>query len=250
MKRTDIFERADDWNARGDKLRLRPGEWMLLESVDGWHTIGEILEVGEWDLPSTEASIEKLLQLGLLRRAEYSWEEYCHRFRDDDVEGEGEEESLGEEAVAEETAPPALSVAALVPETPAPVASVASPAAAEPPAAGVTLPAAEATIPEPAPAVAAPPSVPAAAPAPPLPLRQVLDFVMDRAGGGPKGQLAVYRTFLKVPMHQLRESGIKSLNVTTADLMITDPALQQSLLKAVASVVGEPYGTSPALAAS
>ncbi|MBS0659284.1 MAG: hypothetical protein JSR82_13665 [Verrucomicrobia bacterium] len=237
MKRTDIFERADDWNTRGDGLRLRPGEWMLLESIDGWHTIGEILDEGEWDQPSTEASIEKLLQLGLIRRNEYSWEEYCHRFREDDDEGvEIFEPMPAEEApaavVAELSAPVFVEAPPPPPAPPVPELPAATPVATAVPSAS------------PAPVPATPP------PASPLPLREVLDFVMDRAGGGPKGQLAVYRTFLKIPMHQLRESGIKSLNVTTSDLMITDPALQQSLLKAVASVVGEPFDREPSLAGS
>lgn len=250
MKRTDIYERAEDWNARGDKLRLRPGEWMLLEAVDGWHTIGEILEAGEWDEPSTEASLEKLLKLGLIRQNEYSWEDYCHRFREEDEEES--EETAGVEAPAKEepgipltAAAPELVPAAgaptpegAAPEAPAftpapPELTAAAPAAEE---AGETLVDAFAGI---APEPASPP--PAAAPVEPLPLREVLDFVMDRAGGGPKGQLAVYRTFLKIPMHQLRESGIKSLNVATSDLMIRDPALQDSLLQAVEAVVGEPF---------
>ncbi len=75
----------------------------------------------------------------------------------------------------------------------------------------------------------------------PLRLRELLDFVIQHAGGGTKGQLAVYRIFLKVPTTLLRDSGIRSLNVVTSDLEISDPTLRSAILAAVEEVLGEPY---------
>lgn len=257
MKTSDILERAEDWNQRGDCLRLRPAEWLLLASVDGSSTVGDLMRDSQVDEPFVMTSLRKFIQLDLVRRAELSWEEFCRRCpglqpvaavaRTVPVTPSPEAPvgNLPAEAPTTlPTPPPELPASAPVRFRLSAATRQASGPAQVPPAPEFALPTSPLPRPPVSPVLAAasvPLSSQPASPSNALSLRSVLDFVMGHAGGGNRGQLAVYRTFLKIPASQLRESGIKSLDLATSEVQITDPALQVSILNAVQAVTGQVY---------
>lgn len=278
MKPSDILERAEDWNQRGDYLRLRPAEWVLLAGIDGESTVGKLVQRAANDEAFVLSTLLKFIQLDLARRAELSWEEFCRRCPEPiAAQARVPQVAAAPAAVAQlpqaavvmaepEPAAPALAdVAASTPPVGAPaqvrfrLTGTARSKATAPPSAHPEIAIPTNPLPKPPPSsilasgssgahpetVIASASVPLRTQPVPLPdslsLRSVLDFVMGHAGGGNRGQLAVYRTFLKVPASQLRESGIKSLDLATSEVQITDPALQASILNAVHAVVGRPY---------
>lgn len=242
MKNTDILERAVNWNSRGNALRLRPAEWILLSRIDGERSVGDLVRECPLDLPFVMTTLHKFVRLDLARVAELTWEEFC----------------------AHQVSDQAQIVVTPAAETPAPSPGAAQPSAPEQPSeplsgsvrfrlapARATAPVREAEIaiptlplPRPPGSTAVESQVRQQSSGPdthPLSLRRVLDFVMGTAGGGTRGQMAVYRTFLKVPVSQLQKSGIRSLDLNNTELQITDPALQNSILEAVRDVVGQPY---------
>ncbi|MBS0658677.1 MAG: hypothetical protein JSR82_10590 [Verrucomicrobia bacterium] len=253
MKNTDILERAVNWNTRGESLRLRPAEWILLSLIDGHRSVGDLVREGPADLPFAMTTLQKFIRLDLARIAELTWAEFC--------EIQPSAAFSASVTSASASPPPTPSSPSPLPSTD--VAEVSLPASPSEPAPGrvrfrlaPTRPAAPErreeiaipTKPLPRPPGAVAPvevaTVREAQPAPAskgLSLRGVLDFVIGTAGGGTRGQMAVYRTFLKVPVSQLRESGIKSVDLNNSEIEITDPALQTSILEAVKDVVGMPY---------
>jgi hypothetical protein len=82
---------------------------------------------------------------------------------------------------------------------------------------------------------------PAAAPAGPgvgsnghgVLLKPVIDFIQNSAGSGTLGQLTVYRVFLKIPPHLLKEARIQSVKFVNDDFRIESPELQQAIRSAV-----------------
>lgn len=269
MNPSDILERAEDWNQRGDHLRLRPLEWVLLFAIDGVSAVGDLVRRAEVEESVVLSTLLKFLQLGLIRRAELTWSEFCER-----CPGLLTSAARGGAApIARVESTPSAAAAASPPTAPEPAAApvrfrltgspqrAAKGQAAEPVMEATSRPSdvAVRTTPLPRPPaatavrVAAPaqrapvsPAAPGSASSQPLSLRSILDFIMGHAGGGNRGQLAVYRTFLKVPTSQLHQAGIKSLDLATSEVQITDPVLQTSILNAVETVLGRPYSVPSA----
>ncbi len=270
MNLNDINLRCVDWNLRGQTLRLRPVEWQILEKFDGYRTLREILEAERLDLAMGEAVARKLAEAGLIATAELTWDEFLARFprpvpavaatapaptvprepatltAPNPLPAQRSEVTF---AISAPRGSGSVSGPAPIPSRGEPLAVVAAEAPVRfkigaprvtPPPATIEGPVSpDTTAPE------NPPTVPielgTSSEEDPLPLRDVLEFIMRKSGGGTKGQLAIYRTFLKVPMQMLRESGIKSVNVVDTDIQVRDPAFRGYLLRAVESVVGEPF---------
>ena len=92
----------------------------------------------------------------------------------------------------------------------------------------------------------------AVAPTPPPPsvvrawlIKPLLDFVRERAGGGSLGQLAVYRTFLKVPQDLLKASKVEQLDLDSPDLQISDATLLNAIRNGAREVLGVPDDALP-----
>jgi hypothetical protein len=64
-------------------------------------------------------------------------------------------------------------------------------------------------------------------------LKPVIDFIQNSAGSGTLGQLTVYRVFLKIPPHLLKEAQIQSVKFVNDDFRIESPELQQAIRNAV-----------------
>lgn len=63
----------------------------------------------------------------------------------------------------------------------------------------------------------------------------------QRAGGGLRGKLAVFRLFLRVPNEQIRATGIESLNFVDDRLEIVDSTMRDAILESVLAVTRRPY---------
>lgn len=69
-------------------------------------------------------------------------------------------------------------------------------------------------------------------------IKPLLDFVRAKAGGGSLGQLAVYRTFLKVPQELLKASKVEQLDLDSPDIQISDVTLLNAIRKGATEVLG------------
>ncbi len=64
-------------------------------------------------------------------------------------------------------------------------------------------------------------------------LKPVIDFIQDSAGSGTLGQLTVYRVFLKIPPHLLKEARIQSVKFVDENFRIENVELQKAIRSAV-----------------
>jgi hypothetical protein len=69
-------------------------------------------------------------------------------------------------------------------------------------------------------------------------LRPLINFIIQQAGGGTMGQLAVYRVFCQVPNELLLKSRITSLNLVGDNFVVQDATLKNRLLEATRTVLG------------
>ena len=69
-------------------------------------------------------------------------------------------------------------------------------------------------------------------------LKPVIDFIVQQAGGGTVGQLAVYRVFLKIPTQLLQAAKVESLNLVTDDVEIDHPPFREAVLNSVTETLG------------
>ncbi|HSI85548.1 MAG: hypothetical protein ACAI35_01425 [Candidatus Methylacidiphilales bacterium] len=84
-------------------------------------------------------------------------------------------------------------------------------------------------------------SVPATFPVDGQKLKPLVDAIVNKAGGGTKGQLAVYRVFLKVPSDLLKAAGVGKLSLIDQNAAIKDPVLWETILRATMEVAGLEY---------
>lgn len=125
-----------------------------------------------------------------------------------------------------------------------------SPAAPVPPGFAAGQPATRAA----APAAASQPVAPRPQPQPAVPpaqkqtqlpqgqqLKPLVDAIIAKAGGGTKGQLAVYRVFLKVPSHMLAAAGLGKLSLIDQTVVIRDSELWTNIVRAAQEVAGLDY---------
>ncbi len=227
MNPREVFERNPVYTGHEEQFRLRPYEWEFYLWLDGRRTVQEIGEARKLAVEWTTATVERLRELDLIRVVEISLEDFYERFAGD------------------HPAPPPVASA-----PPAPGSNGARLSASlrrgEPGLAARAAASRSALAPVPGPMVRTAPArvVEAVAPAAATPefrLKPLLDFIISQAGGGTVGQLAAYRVFLKVPNELLVQSGIRSLNLVSADFVIQNHALATSLLAAVEEVLGKPY---------
>ncbi len=218
----EVLKRSSPAGGLDSDLRLSPPEWRLFTAVDGRSSLAELARRFELSGEAIALLAEKLKAAGLLAHAEYTTAEYHELFNS--------------------TTEPAAPV------------SVPSSSAGEPGPRKFTaslkrrVAGGAATPPPPAasrPEVAGPDRDSRAAALlnrrESFHLRPLIDFIVSTAGGGTKGQLAVYRVFCKVPNELLLKSRITSLNLVGDDFEIQDANLKTRLLEATRSVLGVEY---------
>ncbi len=219
----EVLRRSTPTGGLDPDIRLTPPEWRLFMAADGRASLADLARRFELSGEAMVLLAEKLKAAGLLAVADYSATEFHEQF-------------------AYPTAPEATPTAAArgLPTEVAPrkfsaslkrrtndVAVAVAPTAAGP---------ARTVTPAPAPPIAV-----AAEPTESFHLRPLIDFIVNTAGGGTKGQLAVYRVFCKVPNDLLLKSRITSLNLVGDDFEIQDKQLKTRLLEATRSVLGVEY---------
>ena len=189
-------------------LRLSPLEWRLMTAVDGFTSLAEIAR--SWDLnPDALAAVaDKLKIAGLLVCADYTFAEYQAALQSNQATPPVAEPAARKYSASLKRRGPTGVVAA------APAASA--------------LPASE-----PVSSVMGSPER-----GPGFQLRPLINFIIQQAGGGTMGQLAVYRVFCQVPNELLLKSRITSLNLVGDSFVIQDVVLKTRLLEATRTVLG------------
>ena len=224
----EVLKRSTPAGGLDSNLRLSPPEWRLFTSVDGRASLADLARRFELSGEAIALLAEKLKSAGLLAVAEYTTAEYHELFN----------------SAAEPTPPPGATVSAAPAEagprkfTASLKRRVAGATGVVPPSipAGRTDPIGTSTGTERDPRVSASLNRRDS-----FHLRPLIDFIVSTAGGGTKGQLAVYRVFCKVPNELLLKSRITSLNLVGDDFEIQDSNLKSRLLEATRSVLGVEY---------
>ena len=219
----EVLRRSTPAEGLDPDLRLTPPEWRLFTAADGRVSQAEWARRFGWSGEAITLVADKLKAAGLLAIAEYTSSEYHEHF------------STVLEAAPAQTSTPG-------PE-PAPRRFTGSLKRRS----GTALPA--------RPPIGTADSEPVGTVSPTpdarptndanrrdsFHLRPLIDFIVSTAGGGTKGQLAVYRVFCKVPNQLLLKSRITSLNLVGDDFEIQDPDLKARLLESTRAVLGVDY---------
>ncbi len=264
-----IFQLAFDRDAPPRNLRLRNAEWGVLFAIDGKRSAGEILR--RLDLSEARGAeiFESLLDRELIQEREVSYQEYVAAQTQVESGKNEEPRSLaeflfggallgegqgGDRAAVAEVSPtrPSAPVAGHSPQKasnrdpndPAPglrsrpvnfrpLESAQRPAQAVPSSGSTTAAASPKTA---NPSRSSMPATPVT-PARRLSLKNVIEFILNRAPDLNAGQLDVYRVFIRINTQLLKRNGIHSLRFTD-DHVITDPELQHAILNSVERTLG------------
>lgn len=218
----EVLRRSTPAGGLDSNLRLTPPEWRLFTAADGRASLADLARRFELSGEAMSLLAEKLKAAGLLAPAEYTTAEYHELFGTATESGATANAPV---SPAAETGPRKFT-ASLKRRVPG-----AAPVGA-PTGAGLS----EANSPERDQRVSG-----TLARRESFHLRPLIDFIVSTAGGGTKGQLAVYRVFCKVPNELLLKSRITSLNLVGDDFEIQDSNLKTRLLEATRSVLGVEY---------
>lgn len=218
----EVLKRSTPAGGLDNDLRLSPPEWRLFTSVDGRSSLAELARRFELSGEAIALLAQKLKAAGLLAAAEYTTSEYHELFNstpEPSTPGRGPNAPATGSGPRKFTASLKRRVAGISAVFPA-----ANPSRSEP-AGPDGEPRVSATVNR----------------GDSFHLRPLIDFIVSTAGGGTKGQLAVYRVFCKVPNELLLKSRITSLNLVGDDFEIQDSNLKARLLDATRSVLGVEY---------
>jgi hypothetical protein len=224
-----VYRRAKEPRDLPSGLRLKALEWALYFAVTGKHTAAELGRQLRAASTESAAAFARLLALGLIAEQELDAADYVRALA---AAGDSEEKSLREFLMgAVEPAPlasaPLASAPAAVP-TPVPPPTPWPRPVAVPPAFGFKpLPPPDAETKENRPM---PPSRR-------LSLRALMNLIERRAASREAGLLDVYRVFVRVDTLLLKRNGIESLRFTE-DRLISDPELEQALVKSLKKTLG------------
>ncbi|MBW8781541.1 MAG: hypothetical protein JF599_06610 [Verrucomicrobia bacterium] len=274
LKIDKAHQLAPDFHARAASIRLSAGEWKIVLALDGEKTFRSICTARELDEPSATRLLQRLRRLGLVVESQLSLAEYLSQ--NGGIPSPG---SLAPFAPAAPVVAAAAPV--VVATIPAPVAPKIAPEivtlsigetteiviGSRPPfpqvapiefsmgsvtsthAVEFSLGSATTGTPPPEPAVEVSfspdfpeeASEPAEERPPGLHLKSVINFIVQHAGGGTVGQLAVYRVFLRVPAALLQAANIRSLKMVDESLTLHSPELIAAVLRAVRETLHVEY---------
>lgn len=264
-----VYRRVTEPRALPDGLKLRSLEWALYFAVDGAHSAGELGKQLRAEPAARDEALSRLVSLALVEESEIGAADYIRALA---AAGDGDEKTLREFLAGVALRPEREGAAVLPnePEPPAPVAEAPAPpiplrpAAVAPPPARTVASGPQPT-PRPVPPVA-PSAMPASGsmtrpaaprfgfkPLPPpddvieenrtmpgsrrLSLRALMNLIETQAGSREAGQLDIYRVFVRVDTSLLKRNGIETLRFTE-DRLVSDPELEQALLKSVKKTLG------------
>jgi hypothetical protein len=252
-----VYARAAHFDGAAVGVLMQAYEWEFVLALDGFTPAGDIARTIGLDVAYLEALCDHLQALGLVTLCQVTLDEYLQQ---------------------KKTAKPDLAVPA-IPDALPDVVFRASSASSEPVVAEPVyeIPPATAEQPEhdlppdaftPLPAeapedgtptmhtVIRPERSPATEEARPLafslkrqstgmPIRPLLDFIVQRAGGSsvPKllQQLAVYRVFRKVPSDLVLAGNLPTLSLTDANFDLQSRELYDAIVRAIEETFGVPY---------
>ena len=217
----EVLRRSTPTGGLDPDIRLTPPEWRLFMAADGRASLADLARRFELSGEAMALLAGKLRAAGLLAVADYSAAEFHEQFV---------------AATESESTPPAATRA-----LPSEVAPRKFSASLRRRTNGIAVAPTTAARAETAPLAPEPPLAAAPERAESFHLRPLIDFIVGTAGGGTKGQLAVYRVFCKVPNELLLKSRITSLNLVGDDFEIQDTQLKTRLLEATRLVLGVEY---------
>ncbi len=230
-----VYRRKREPQELGADRKLRSLEWALYFAADGRQTARELGKQLRADAAECNAAIARLLALGLIEEQELDASEYVRALA---AAGDGEEKSLREFLIGA-AQPVALPQRAALPQ-PQPVTSPQS----VPPRVSLVRPARPASTPPPAfgfTPLPTPESTPKEIRSMPrsrsLSIRALMNLIESQAGSREAGQLDVYRVFVRVDTVLLKRNGIQTLRFTE-DRLVSDPELEQAIVKSVKKTLG------------
>lgn len=262
IRASAVYVRRQKLEVLPDDLRLRAVEWGVLFAVSGRHTVAQIGRHLALAPPDRDRALARLVSLGLVAERALSLPEYVQAAA---ASGDPVPRTLGELLRGAALQPAAASPLA-APDRPAePTESLPGGQPVHPPgsdgeaARPVADSLARRDLELPFAPLQAPgrPTVPISSRAPrssstqqhadseslaatpaTLSLRRLIDFVMARANGDTdRGQLDVYRAFLRLDPALLRRNGITTLRFED-DRTVRDPELVAAILRAVEEGLG------------
>jgi hypothetical protein len=277
LKIDKAHQLAPDFHARAASVRLSAGEWKIVLALDGEKTFRSICAARELDEPSATRLLQRLRRLGLVVESQLSLAEYLSQNGGIPSPGSAAPFVPAAPVVAAAPAAPVVVATTLAPVAPKTAPEVVTLSIGEttevvigsrPPFPQVapiefsmgsvasTTHAVEFSLgsattgtqpPEPAvevsfsPEFSAEVSEPAGERPPGLHLKSVINFIVQHAGGGTVGQLAVYRVFLRVPAPLLQAANIRSLKMVDESLTLHSPELIAAVLRAVRETLHVEY---------
>jgi hypothetical protein len=246
-----VYRRIREPRALPDGLKLRALEWALYFAVNGTHSAAELGRQLRVEPAERDEALTRLASLGLVDECEIDATEYVRALA---AAGDRDEKTLREFliGVARRQESPAVPSPSDGPETPAAIAQ--APSAPLPPRPAPITPALTAPKAEGSPQPAPRPSPRFGfKPRPPpddvvkenqpmsasrrLSLRALMNLIETEAGSREAGQLDIYRVFVRVDTSLLKRNGIETLRFTD-DRLVSDPELEQALVRSVKRTLG------------
>jgi hypothetical protein len=251
-----VYRRAKEPRDVPDDLRLRALEWALYFAVTGKHTAAELGRMFRASAEARDEALARLQSLGLITEQELAASEYVRALA---AAGEPEETTLREFLMGATQPAPATDENVrrqTLPRTDQPDEGSRT--------VRIEVPAALAAAPRPRPREVPSPAAPHGRPAlaqpafgfKPLPspddvtkenrrmsatrrlsLRALMNVIEGRAASREAGQLDVYRVFVRVDTLLLKRNGIETLRFTE-DRLISDPELEQALVRSLKKTLG------------
>ncbi|MGN6187181.1 MAG: hypothetical protein ACTHQM_26385 [Thermoanaerobaculia bacterium] len=225
-----VYRRAKEPNQLSNELKLIALEWALYFAVTGTHTATELGKQLRVDAEDRNRALARLLELGLIAEQELHPADYVRALA---AAGDPQEKTLREFLIA------ASQSSDVVEATPRPQLHDVKDFAT------ATL---QRVVP-PRPAKVAPPLAFTPLPSPndrkenrmsgsrKLSLRALMNLIESQAGSREAGQLDIYRVFVRVDTSLLKRSGIETLRFTE-DRLVSDPELQQAIVRSVKKTLG------------
>ena len=268
-----VYTRSAHFETSAIGVLMQPYEWEFVLALDGVTSAGDVAWSIGLDVAYLEALCEHLHTLGLVSLRQVTLEEYLQQKGSPaappatetlmEIDHTPAEQTPAERAPVEHA--PAAEAPSTTPEAP-PLPEEHPVFDHEPPHGPVYEIPSDEFVPqprEPLPDVFAPlpdeygesPAAPLGEPAPlsfslkrtvtGMPIRPLLDFIVQRAGGSsvPKllQQLAVYRVFRKVPNDLVLAGNLPSLSLTDANFELQNKELYDAIVHAIEETFGVAY---------
>lgn len=207
MDPEQIYQRRPAFEENVKDLRLRKSIWDLAFAFDGIRSLAEVRQCSGLDEPAFERAMRALLQLNLIEERLLTLSEYQEssalKSNAAAFTSKSDEPALITARIGRNGGRPRRMVQADSPRFDTASVQLQSPEAPKP-----------------------------------FRLKPAIDFIVVQSGGGTLGQLAVYRVFMRVPTDLMKRANIHSLSLVDETVEITDPELQQAIMRAINQTMG------------